>query len=386
MLNILRSAWEEVAPPPNPNERSFDGLHVPFGLHLGSPFRTMGTGPCVSPHTGRPLDVEVPITKGDLEEMARVFHTQRELTPVIIDWSHGSALAATSPVEGKSFGRVVDVWVADLDDGRGPGLYILPAYTAEGAHLVESQSGTLWSSPEFVVGDVYSRVEEGVKIGTAQLFAVALTGRPGQATGTIDPVFFSEAARGAKKMIDAVKQEAVEQPPPAVDPPEPVVEEPVAAPGLEDLLRENAALKARLAEAPPEEAMRTLRTEAASAVSLRAEVTTLRAEVAKIRGEIAAVEEARVLDVMIARGLIVKGELEEARSAYALRGTHPIHWQRFAGRTQPVVHTEAGGHAFPAPVTTRTDKEARVRAYCAANNLDYRTDYVKALRAVEAAL
>jgi hypothetical protein len=185
---------------------------------------------------------------------------------------------------------------------------------------------------------------------------------------------------------DAVKQEAVEQPPVAVDPPEPVVEEPVVVSQLEELLRENAALKAQLAEAPPEEAMRTLRTEAASAVNLRAEVTTLRAEVSKLRGEVAAVEQDKVLSVMIARGLITQGELEEARSAYALRSTHPIHWARFSGRTQPVVHTEPVGHAFPAPVVVGTDKETRVRAYCAANNLDYRTDYVKALRAVESAL
>ena len=67
----------------------------------------------------------------------------------------------------------------------------MPAYNERGLEVVKNAGGVLWSSPEFIAGDVYTR-DGGEPIGTAQLLAITLTPRPAQSNDKISRVTLSE--------------------------------------------------------------------------------------------------------------------------------------------------------------------------------------------------
>jgi len=74
---------------------------------------------------------------------------------------------------------------------REDGLYATPAYNERGLDVVKSAGGVLWSSPEFLNGEVFSR-DGGSKIGDAQLLAITLTPRPAQSNDKIGRVLLTE--------------------------------------------------------------------------------------------------------------------------------------------------------------------------------------------------
>ena len=132
---------------------------------------------------GKEIDVNL------LGEMIRVFKERQEADPVIIDWQH-----ATSPFQGghpappesgNALGLIVDLEL------RQDGLYATPAYNERGLEVVKSAGGVLWSSPEFLNGEVFSR-DGGTKVGDAQLLAITLTPRPAQSNDKIGRVTLSE--------------------------------------------------------------------------------------------------------------------------------------------------------------------------------------------------
>jgi len=158
---------------------------LPQGLTLGKPFLTLAKGQNYTRMTGDKIGRE--ITDETLTEILRVFKEYKDSDPVIIDWNHATALSNKNldPDQQLSLGIIVD---AELTE---KGLYVTPAYTEKGIEVVKTSGGILWSSPEFLMGSIYSR-DSGEKIGNAQLLAVTLTNRPAQRINKIEPVTLSE--------------------------------------------------------------------------------------------------------------------------------------------------------------------------------------------------
>jgi hypothetical protein len=74
---------------------------------------------------------------------------------------------------------------------REDGLYAIPAYNERGLEVVKNAGGVLWSSPEYIHGEIFSR-DGGDKVGDAQLLAITLTPRPAQSHNKIDRITLSE--------------------------------------------------------------------------------------------------------------------------------------------------------------------------------------------------
>jgi len=163
------------------------GYNVPDGLTIGKPFKTLGLGQVSSRMNGEKIGNA--ITPELLEEMKRVYYARREADPVIIDWQHATSPfnggPPAPPESGNALGLIVDLEL------REDGLYAIPAYNERGLNIVKEAGGVLWSSPEYLDGEVYAR-EGGDKIGDAQLLAITLTPRPAQASTQLEPVTLKE--------------------------------------------------------------------------------------------------------------------------------------------------------------------------------------------------
>ena len=122
-------------------------------------------------------------------EMIRVFNDRKLADPVIIDWQHATSPfqggSPAPPESGNALGLIVELEL------REDGLYATPAYNERGLDVVKSAGGVLWSSPEFLNGEVFSR-DGGSKIGDAQLLAITLTPRPAQSNDKIGRVLLTE--------------------------------------------------------------------------------------------------------------------------------------------------------------------------------------------------
>ena len=159
---------------------------VPDGLTIGRPFKTLSLGQVSSRMNGKPLGDA--IDHELLNEMVRVFNLRKESDPVIIDWQH-----ATSPfqegVQGPDAGNALGI-IVDLEL-KEDGLYAIPAYNERGLKVVNEAGGILWSSPEYLHGEIFTR-DGGDKVGDAQLLAITLTPRPAQQSDKIDRVILKE--------------------------------------------------------------------------------------------------------------------------------------------------------------------------------------------------
>jgi hypothetical protein len=165
-------AYGEAVQLINLGEPSYE---VPEGLTIGKPFKTLALGQVSSRMSGDNVGKE--IDQDLLQEMVRVFNERKSSDPVIIDWQHAtspfSGGTPAPPESGNALGMIVDL------DLREDGLYATPAYNERGLEVVKAAGGVLWSSPEFLNGEVYSR-DGGSKVGNAQLLAITLTPRPAQ--------------------------------------------------------------------------------------------------------------------------------------------------------------------------------------------------------------
>jgi hypothetical protein len=177
-------AYGEAVQLTNLSEPTYE---LPEGLTIGKPFKTLALGQVSSRMNGENIGKEIDVDL--LGEMIRVFKERQEADPVIIDWQH-----ATSPFQGghpappesgNALGLIVDLEL------RQDGLYATPAYNERGLEVVKSAGGVLWSSPEFLNGEVFSR-DGGTKVGDAQLLAITLTPRPAQSNDKIGRVTLSE--------------------------------------------------------------------------------------------------------------------------------------------------------------------------------------------------
>ena len=162
---------------------------IPDGLTLGRPFKTLSLGQVSSRMNGESVGKE--ISESMLSEMIRVFKERRQEDPVIIDWQHATSPYQSGPPappeSGNALGLIVDLEL------REDGLYAYPAYNERGLNVVNEAGGVLWSSPEFLAGEVFDRAG-GDKVGDAQLLAITLTPRPAQSHAKIDRVILNERA------------------------------------------------------------------------------------------------------------------------------------------------------------------------------------------------
>ena len=160
---------------------------VPEGLTLGKPFKTLALGQVSSRMSGEAIGAE--INRELLEEMVRVYQDRRDADPVIIDWQHATSPfgggTPAPPESGSALGLIVDLEL------REDGLYAVPAYNERGLKVVKDAGGVLWSSPEYLQGEIFTR-DGGDKVGDAQLLAVTLTPRPAQSHHKIDRVTLRE--------------------------------------------------------------------------------------------------------------------------------------------------------------------------------------------------
>jgi len=175
---------------------------VPEGLTIGKPFKTLSLGQVSSRMNGDQIGKE--IDEDLLKEIVRVFKERKEADPVIIDWQHATSPfqngQVAPPESGNALGLIVDLEL------RESGLYAIPAYNERGLQVVKDAGGVLWSSPEYLHGEIFTR-DGGEKIGDAQLLAVTLTPRPAQQSNKIDRITLKENVQMDKTDLTSMSQE-----------------------------------------------------------------------------------------------------------------------------------------------------------------------------------
>jgi hypothetical protein len=358
-------------------------FEIPEGLTIGRPFKTLGLGQVSSRMSGEAIGKEIDIEM--LSEMVRVFNARKEADPVIIDWQHATSPyqggTPAPPESGNALGLIIDLELRD------DGLYATPAYNERGLDVVTSAGGVLWSSPEFLAGEVYDRLG-GSKVGDAQLLAITLTPRPAQSHDQIDRVTLTEETEPMNHM-DSLSTEELKQMLKAKDE---MVQE------LERQIKEmkadsEASLKAesddddkaksmtakddseKLAHTPEHDEKKEhydknkRMSESDLSPVMLSEIQALNEklsaqdnEIKKLRSERDSAECDRAVDVLLREGKISPSENDVARKAWELREMQPEFWQMFSAREQgaSVPLAEIGHGASGAEISKATlDQEVR---------------------------
>ena len=350
-------------------------FEIPEGLTIGRPFKTLGLGQVSSRMSGEAIGKEIDIEM--LSEMVRVFNARKEADPVIIDWHHAtspfSGGTPAPPESGNALGLIIDLEL------REDGLYATPAYNERGLEVVTSAGGVLWSSPEFLAGEVYDRLG-GSKVGDAQLLAITLTPRPAQSHDQIDRVTLTEEIQ---MDIDSMSPDELKQMLKAKDS---MVKE------LERQIKEmKADSEASIRTEPDDEKAKSLTdkeekekseklahtpdhdekaekkkeynmSETLSPVmlseiqALNEKLSAQDAEIKKLRSERDSAECDRAVDVLLREGKISPSENDVARKAWELREMQPEFWQMFSAREQgaSVPLAEIGHGASGAEISQAT--------------------------------
>lgn len=319
------------------------------GLTAGRSFRTLRVGPVARRMGG---DTIATVTAEHLADMARLIRDRRDSDPVIIDWQHGSSPDnPQAPDVGGALGRLVDAYV------EGDALVVVPAYTEKGAAVVAAAEGVLWSSPEFVLGDVFARDGAG-RIGSAQVLAITLTPRPAQQADRIDAITLAESGDDNQetRMADPVQQVAAEE--------DNGEETPDSIRAERDSLREALeAANARIAELEgASEMSEEVATTAAALTERTSEVTTLTEQVDRLADALTAevakreqIECARAVDELITGG-VAPARRQALTDAYATRAEQPAVWAALSERTVPM-----GVQGVPGSGDVETDQVKRQR-------------------------
>lgn len=327
--------------------RAEQTYEVPEGLTVGRPFKTLALGQVSSRMNGEAIGA--PVSQELLEEMVRVYYERRDADPVIIDWQHATSPfnggTPAPPESGNALGMIIDL------DLRTDGLYAVPAYNERGLKVVSEAGGVLWSSPEYLHGEIYTR-DGGDKVGDAQLLAVTLTPRPAQSHNRIDRVTLSEQEqismdlksmnidelRAALAAKDAMVQELeakikdmieeseakievevdAEQ---ADDKPEP---EPEAMSDDPEKKEQKMSEPAKLSESAPNML--------AEVMQLRAQNQKLSERLEVIEAEKRDVERREAVASLLREGKVSPSEQVAAERAWDVRENMPEFWQMFSER------------------------------------------------------
>ena len=323
---------------------------VPEGLVIGRPFKTLALGQVSSRMSGEAIGA--PVSQELLEEMVRVYRERREADPVIIDWQHATSPynggTPAPPESGNALGLIVDL------DLREDGLYAIPAYNERGLKVVQEAGGILWSSPEYLHGEIFTR-DGGDKVGDAQLLAITLTPRPAQSHSKIDRVTLSEqeqlmdfenmsadelksalAAKDAmvKELEQKIKDMKEEAEASLAGEPEEMAEESQEEKMAEEPKKEEMgegydkerkmAEAAKLSEAEPNLL--------AEVMALRAQNTKLSERLEVIEAEKRDVERREAVSSLLREGKVSPAEESAAQRAWDVRETMPEFWKMFSER------------------------------------------------------
>jgi BMFP domain-containing protein YqiC len=215
---------------------------TPEGLTPGRWIRIASVGPVYDRFSGKQLAT---FTEPVLRTFAEYVTRQSHDAPVLIDMDH----------DGVPRGEIVAARY--VDDERGPGLEVAPAYNAAGLAEIERHGGVLWTSPMFANGGFDKST--GERVAGAVLAMVSLTAKPRSPASGLDRVRLAEITPEAG--IEPEEADAMEE----------RIAELEAQ--LEAAQTENAVLKAEAAASGPDEAEMAEAAEAA-AVEL-SEVTKL---------------------------------------------------------------------------------------------------------------
>ena len=332
---------------------------VPEGLTIGKPFKTLALGQVSSRLNGSAIGSEIDAEM--LSEMVRVFKSRRDADPVIIDWQHAtspfSGGSPAPPESGNALGLIIDVEL------REDGLYAVPAYNERGLEVVKNAGGVLWSSPEFIAGDVYTR-DGGDKIGTAQLLAITLTPRPAQSNDKISRVTLSEELAEMDN-LEELSNEALRD----------MVRE------LQEVIKNmKADSEAKLTESKKDDDAEKMAEhkkddDAEKMVEhkdksykmnenyniMLSEVTALREQVAKLTADKEAVEMREAVSTLLREGRISPNEQKAANDAWVLRNTHSAFWQMFSERpANSAVPLNQVGHGASGEEITKATLDAEI--------------------------
>lgn len=334
-------------------------------LTKASPISVLSLGQNFSRFTGKPVGSE--ITKEILRELVRMFKEREDA--VIIDWEHASSsFVQTTPAPpevGKALGEVVDVYLDENEEN----LYIIPEYTKAGLGIIQQSEGVLWPSPEFAVGDIFSK-RDGKKLGNAALLAVTLTPRPQQSQEKIQRVLLSENVNSLQEKAMDPKQLEGKSPEELIAL---IVEKHDLVLNLEKKVEEMKAaydqLKAdheammlemeggSMSEQntpvnPEAQAMGEYKKSEMNAMSekiaqeLNAQIVAMSEQIAFLKKANHEVEKKAAVDALLHSGKITPSEVAIAQQAFDAKNTTPAFWNLFSERKpSAAVPLQAVGHS-----------------------------------------
>lgn len=363
---------------------------VPEGLTLGKPFKTLALGQVSSRMSGEKIGAE--IDRALLEEMVRVYKERRDADPVIIDWQHATSPfqggTPAPPESGSALGMIVDLEL------REDGLYAVPAYNERGLKVVQDAGGVLWSSPEYLQGEIFTR-DGGDKVGDAQLLAVTLTPRPAQSNHKIDRVTLSEK----EQQMD--EQMSVEELKAALMAKDAMIAE--LEQKMKDMMEESDASLAgempeEMAEDKPEddeekepnmmgdnydEKQKKLSEEpvvqAMSEATLLSEINALRAKNTQlserlevIEAEKRSVERREAVSALLREGKVAPAEQEAVEAAWDQRDGAPVFWKMFSERSAGfAVPLAEVGHGASGEELNRATLAEKVKALASEKSISF---------------
>ena len=359
---------------------------IPEGLTLGKPFKTLAIGQVSARLSGETLgEVDASLCA----ELLRVYRERRLEDPVIIDWQHASSPfnpgTPAPPDVGGALGLVVDL------EMRADGLYATPAYNERGLKVVQDAGGVLWSSPEYVTGNIFSR-DGGKKVGDAQLLAITLTPRPAQSNASIDRVTLKEtlpmdniaemspdelkAALVAKDaMVKELEQkikdmQAEAEATMSAELPAEMNAEP--APEMEDE-EEKPVIVVTDGDKVPAEPKKMSETVLMSEInSLRAENKRLSEKLAVIDAEKRDIERREAVAALMREGKASPAEQTAVEAAWDAKNTQPIFWQMFNERAaNSAVPLNEVGHGASGQELTRATLAEQVKALAAEKSISF---------------
>ena len=339
---------------------------VPEGLTIGKPFKTLSLGQVSSRMSGEKIGKAIDLEM--LQEMLRVYEERKDADPVIIDWQHATSPfnggPPAPPESGNALGLIIDLEL------REDGLYATPAYNERGLNVVKEAGGVLWSSPEFITGDVYNR-SGGEQIGTAQLLAITLTPRPAQSHDKISRVTLNERL---EMDIESMSPEELKAALVAKDEMLKELENQIKemkADAEANMQTESEDDKVEdMAEAKPEDEVKMTDAEdkkynkmsesLTADVSLLSELALLRESVAELTKERDQIKRDQAVSNLLSEGKISPAEQNVANRAWDLKDSAPEFWKMFSERpsSSAVPLQEVGHGASGQEISQQTLNEA----------------------------
>ena len=366
---------------------------IPNGLHIGKAFKTLSIGQVSSRMNGEKIGRE--ISSDLLQELVRVFKERKTQDPVIIDWQHATSPfnggTPAPPESGNSLGLILDLEL------REDGLYAIPAYNEKGLEVVKNAGGVLWSSPEYIDGEVFSR-DGGDKVGEAQLLAITLTPRPAQSHNKIDPITLSESAKehtmneNDKEQLEELGNEALKamilELQKQIAEMKTESEAALNAEKDEDSEKMNdhydSEKKAekdddseKMKEHDEEEKKKKMMEDEkhkklSEASNLLSEITLLKETVSKLTQENNEIKCKEAVSVLMSEGKISPAEESYAKDAWNMKDLQPSFWNMFNDRPgNSHVNLKTVGHSSSGQEVNRASLDQKIKNLCEEKNISY---------------